>query len=171
MFVVTVEGQYYADGKKIRKYKYQCNLPKMEAALSVIKNKIEERKLMKLLPDFVACRTRAITDVQTESGEAAAPVTDDISLMTLDQLEELILQKDLPIKVAEATDIIELRKDVSDAIHNLELFLSTKKIREEKKAEENELEKLNPDLADEDEPPTMPGTGAAQQTNPLAGLD
>jgi len=169
MFILTVEGQYYADGKKLKKYSYQCKLPKMEAALSVIKNKIEQRKLNKLLPDFVAVRTRAIVDVQSELGLSAAPKTDNIAEMTLDQVSELVIQKELPIDPTEYTDIIELRKDTADALQNLEMFLKTKKERAEKKAEEKELEELNPDLADDDEPPNMPGEGIAE--NPLSGLD
>ncbi len=172
MFTLTIEGQYYAEGKKLRKYSYQCNVPKMQAALSVVKNKIEERKMQNLYPDFMAVRTRAIIKVESDQPGVNLK-TDNIAEMTIDQLKDLVIEKSLPIDIAEYSDVIELRKDISDAIQNLELFLKTKKERAEKAAEDKELEDLNPELksTDDDEPPAKIPGAAAARSNPLEGLD
>ena len=168
MFTLTIEGQYYAEGKKLKKYYYQCNVPKMAAALSVVKNKIEERKMQKLYPDFMAVRTRAIVKVDSDQANKPAPGTDNIAEMTIDQLKDLVITKDLPIDIAEYSDVIELRKDISDAIQNLELFLKTKKEKSEQKAADKELEDLNPDLKDTENNATEQAPTAE---NPLAGLE
>jgi len=175
MFTLTIEGQYYADGKKLKKYSYQCNVPKMLAALSVVKNKIEKRKMPTIYGDFVAVRTRAIIKVESDQ-QGETHKTDNIAEMTIDQLKDLVINQELPIEIEEYNDVIELRKDISDAVQNLELFLKTKKDRKEIAAADKTLNDLNPDLVPVDDMmPTMPGTGGpaepAAQGNPLAGLD
>lgn len=156
MFIVTVEGQYYAEGKKLKRYKYECNLPDMKKAMSVIKNKIAERKLQRLYPDFVAVRTYAITDVRTEDGKPAAPDTDNPHQMTVDQLKDIVITKKLPINPKEYSDIVQFRQDVADALKDQDTFLINKRIRDEKEAEDRKLAELNPDLVDEELQPTEP---------------
>ena len=151
MFTVTVAGQYYAEGKKVKKYQYECKLPKMDSALSVIKGKIEARKMPQLYDDFKGVRTRSIVDVKSDIGLPANPETEKISEMTLDQLHDFVLAHELPIDSSKYTDIVVLRKDISDAVANLTLFLKKKEAKEKQSEADKELDDLNPDLKDPDE--------------------
>lgn len=168
MFTVTVEGQYYAQGKKLKPYSYKCNLPDMTKPLSIVKGQIEARKMPQLYEDFVAVRTRAIVDVQTDDPNQAIPVSDNVHQMTIDQLKDRIILKKLPIDINSYSDVLLLRKDVADAEQNLELFLETKKERAAKAAEAQELDDLNPDLAEEER---EPGSLTLVDDNPLKGLE
>ena len=68
-YKITVEGQYYValgegKGKGLKRYKLDINLPSMDSALSVIKNKILDPILSKLYIDYVSYRTHNITNVR-----------------------------------------------------------------------------------------------------------
>jgi hypothetical protein len=108
---------------------------------------------------------------------SAAPETDNVHEMTKDQLMDIILEQKLPIEPESYSDILQLRKDVADAIADIEAFVKNKAERERIAREAAELEALNPDIADDSvneeyEQPTEPVTEPpVADNNPLKGLE
>jgi len=147
-YAVTVEGLFStasADtpGRKVKKpYTLVVNLPSMDRALSVIKNKLLDKMLTLKYPGYVTYLTHTIVDVKPLS--ANEPPSDNVAYMTEKQLINHIKSHKVPVDPANYEgDVKNLRAAVVDFILNPREF----KIREERRVasvkEDKALEELN----------------------------
>lgn len=149
-YAVTVRGEYYvfsADvkGKKVlRPYEVVVNVPRIEGALSTIKNKILDKVLKTKHPEYLGFRTHYIVDVKP-LGSAPAPT--DVSYMSREQLETVIAGKKIPIDPGMYSDVVELRSAVIDFLQNPNGFAEREERRKLDLAERAELERMNPGLS------------------------
>jgi len=147
-YAVTVEGMFStasADtpGRKVKRpYVLTCNLPSLEGALSVIKNKLLDKMLTLKYPGYVTYLTHEIVDVKPLS--ANEPPSDNVAYMTEEQLISYVKSHKVPVDLPTyAGDVKNLRAAVVDFILNPKDFT----VREEKRVasvkEDRALEELN----------------------------
>ena len=147
-YAVTVEGLYLAPakdspGKKVKKsYTLTVNLPSLEGALYVIKNKLLDKRLKMKYPDYTTFLTHEIVDVKTV-GANAAP-SDNIAYMGEPELLAHIKYVKAPINPKNYDgDIKGLRAAVVDFTVNPKGFAEREAVRVKDRAEDLELERLN----------------------------
>lgn len=146
---VTVEGNYFAPakdapGKKVLKpYKLEVNLPQLDGALSIIKNKLLPILLPKKHPESMGFQTHAITGYVALGG---APESNHLTLMKRPQLEQFVEQNGVPLKPEEYADTEVLREAIIDWTLNPKDFEKREAARQADRAETKKLLDMNPEL-------------------------
>jgi len=148
---LTLRGDYYASvpGRKGNDKKtydgVQVNVPRLEGALSLVKNKLIKAVLSKKFDDFVAVRTMRV--VKSEPLSINSPKTRHLAYMDRAGLEAFVKEEKAPIDLDAYPDETCLREAVIDWVQNPGGFVKREADRQAKRKEEAELRKLNPDLA------------------------
>ncbi|MCK5664842.1 MAG: hypothetical protein KAI17_15230, partial [Thiotrichaceae bacterium] len=149
-FRVTVEGEYFTPGvagkKGLGTYKIEVMLPKMEAALSVIKNKLLDRAIKLKHPESVGYRTHTITNVVCLDGSSAVNAITP-NEMNYSQLIEYVANKKLPVDPETFPEIAHLRAAIILAENDPKEFARKQAIAAEDQAENKALAELNPGLS------------------------
>jgi len=154
-YKVTVEGFYSAPsvdtpGRKVKRpYAMEVNLPSLEGALSVIKNKMLDKVLKMKYPDYVTYLTHEITNVTPLTPDT--PESNNVAFMSAAGLLNFIATRGVPLDLEKnydnGKDIRGIRASVVDYLLNPKEF----KKREEKRLAaakvDRELEAMNPGLA------------------------
>ena len=148
-WVVKVVGEYLAmaaDGQKKvkRDYEAEFRLPHLDAALSVIKNKLLEPTLRKKYADFVGVRTHKIASATPMSPET--PASNNLQYMSREQLSSHILAIRAPIDASAYPEVTDLRDAVIDFTQTPKGFPEREAKRQKDRAEDRELRALNPDV-------------------------
>ncbi len=148
---VTVRGDYYylAEGnrKLLKQYEVEMNVPDVDLALSVIKNKLLEPALRRKYPDFMARRTFYVIDSKPLC--EGMPKPKNVRVMNRAQLSNHIEVIQAPIVVDAYADIQDLRKVLQEFINSPELFKNREGTRMMELKENRELAALNPELSDD----------------------
>lgn len=148
-FAVTVRGEYYAPadvaGKKVKRpYSVTVNLPHLTGALSLIKNHL-------LLPAIKAKHPEAL-GFHTHEIEKAVPLSPEtsessnIQYMSMDRLRRYVEDHNVPVEVADYSDVVDLRSAVVDYTLNPKGFEEREKLRQAERKQKAELAALNPGL-------------------------
>ncbi len=148
-FTVTIEGQYFysvgeGKGKALKKYSFDINLPTMNAALSIIKNKLLDKILSKKYEDYVTYRTHFITNVKPFGEVGYAKV--EIWQMNRPDLIAYAREKELPLKFDIYPGLMELRNAVEMAESDPDRFERIQKDAEAEFEFTTTLRELNPEL-------------------------
>lgn len=148
-YKVNLKGEYLAEsstGKgKIRKeFEISVNLPKLDAALSIIKNRLLKPAMKKKYPDFIVERTVYVVDATPLS--PATPKSNNLAYMDFDQLKTYAAQVRAPIDPAAYFDVIHLRDAIIDWTQTPDGFKDREAVRQAARAEEREIAALNPGL-------------------------
>jgi len=146
---VVVKGEYLAlaaggRGKVKRDYEAEFVLPNLDAALSIIKNKLLDSALRKKYPDFVAARTNKIVDARPLSPET--PASRNLQYMNRAQLEAHVQEIRAPISIQDYPDVTDLRDAVIDYTQTPKGFAEREALRQKDRAEDRELRALNPEI-------------------------
>ncbi len=152
-FEVTVEGTYFVkEGKDkgLRSYSFNFKLPEMEAALSIIKNKVLDRVLKKKYEDYVSYRTYQITNVKP-FGDARLVGGFDLWSSSRDEVEKYIRKSELPVKLKYYPTLMSLREAVQLVEADESRFLLNQAQLEKDFEFTESLRALNPDMYDEAE--------------------
>jgi hypothetical protein len=162
MYEVTVEGEaIIAEGtqRELIGFKETFKLPNLDAALSVIQNKLINPRLKEKNPKALRFRTCGMVDVKEIVGDKAISKKNskkldekNIDIMNRNELAEFVTLKGLPIDVVEFGDIMKARQAVKDALDNLALLKQKEERREKAKESDRALKELN-DLPIDDLPP------------------
>ena len=125
-YEITVVGDYLAweggsnigAGKKVKRpYSIKVRLATLDAALSVIKQKLLDRMLRATYPDYADYLTHVIDHVEPLSDDMPPP--DNVLHMSYVQLVEVVRAKKLPLQPAEyMDDVSALRAAVADCLLN-----------------------------------------------------
>ncbi len=159
--LVTVEGHYFAlagsiDRKKVKKsYKIQVRVGAPEGALSVIKNKLLDKVLAKLYPDYHTYHTHQITGITDLEGRPLMGYS-NVRIMNFNQIAEYVRTKGLPLKLELYTELDTLRTMVFLAETNAKEFARKQIILERDAREDAMLAELNPELFDLKSPISIP---------------
>jgi hypothetical protein len=153
-FLITVIGQYYSlfkdsDGhkqKKIRNYSIQVRLPKMDAALSVIKNYLLDKALRAKYPDYTKYRTYIIKNAVAMNGTTV----NDIRYMSLSQLKEHVERIGLDINTSIFSDVQELREAVRRINEDHDSYKAWELKLSDERSVTSLLHDLNPEFMNED---------------------
>lgn len=150
-YCVTVTGEYVChtgEGKnRARKaFKEDFNLPRLEAALSVIKNKLIKKRMARKYEGFIRVRTCSI--LETRPLSPGMPPINKIEHMNKEQLAEHIKHIRAPIDPAEYTDVMHLRDAVVDFILTPVEFSKRESARQAERQGDVELAQLNKPLGD-----------------------
>jgi hypothetical protein len=150
---VAVRGEYFAlaaegKGKVKRTFDAVFNLPKLDGALSVIKNTLLKPYLRAKFPDFVADRTCAIVEATPLS--AATPKSNNLAYMDRAQLVEYVNSSEprIPLDPSEANypNVVDLRDAVIDYVQTPQGFAKREAERQSKRQAARDLAAMNPDL-------------------------
>lgn len=146
---VKVKGDYFAQspegrGKVKKDYEAEFNLPNLDAALSVIKNKLLAPTLRKKYADFVRARTCRIIDALPMSPNT--PATRNLQYMNREQLMEHVAAVRAPIDPEAYVDVTDLRDAVIDFTQTPKGFEDREARRQKDRAETAALAALNPDI-------------------------
>jgi hypothetical protein len=155
-FKVTVEGMYFVSvgegkGKGVRQYSFDINLPSMDCALSIIKNKILDVVLAKKYPDYVSYRTHNIVNVVPFGNVPNARL--NIWQMNRPTVESYVFENSLPVKLELYPTLMDLRNAVDMAERDPDRFARVQKQTEEDFKLTNALRELNPEMYGSDEEP------------------
>ena len=146
-FALTVRGEYFApaadgQGKKTKKnYEVVVNLPSLDAAMSVLKNKILDRVIKKQHPDAIHHRTLEI--VQAVPLSPATTESSNLQYMNMDRLVRYVQDHGVPIDVKDYEDVVILRNTVIDFTLNPGGFEDREKLRQDDRKMTAEIEALN----------------------------
>lgn len=152
-FAVTVQGEYYAPaqdapGKKIKKpYKVTINLPSLDSALSIIKNKLINAAIKRAYPESLGERTCEIV-----SAIPLSPSTQEsnhLQFMNRPRLERYVVDHGVPLKPEDYDDVVVLRNAVIDFTLNPKGFEAREAAKQADRKIEAELAEMNPGLAAE----------------------
>lgn len=157
-YKVRVEGEYIArpslvgGDRVVKKYDIVVNLPVMDRAMSVIKNKLLRPALSVRYDDFIVARTYHITqiealDVQSQDLLKKVPV----QYMNRDTLLQFILDENLPVDADLYPNLFKLREAVESAQANPEEFARKQEERRGSLLEDQTLAEMNPGLFARDE--------------------
>jgi len=148
-YAVTVAGNYSAPsadtpGKKVKKqYTLTVNLPSLEGALSVIKNKMLDKMLKVKYRDYVTYLTHEIVNVLPLTPDT--PESNNIAYMSFDALKSFVGARGVPLVLSDyGLDVRSLRSAVTDWILNPKGFEDREKKRLDDRKLEKELEAMNP---------------------------
>jgi len=159
--LVTVEGNYFAlagsiDRKKVKKtYKIVVRVAAPEGALSVIKNKLLDRVLTRLNPDYHTYHTHEITGITDLEGRPLMGYS-NVRIMNFNQIAEYVVAQRLPLKLELYTELDTLRTMVFLAETNTQEFARKQLIIEKEAKEDAVLAALNPELFDLKHPIAVP---------------
>ncbi len=149
-YAVTVAGQYYAPaetsmGRKVTKpYEITVNVPKLEGALSVIKNELLAPAIKRKHPDYLGYRTYNVIGARPLNAET--PESSNLAFMTRAQLEAYASSNRVPVVPAHYPKIEDLRAAVVDYTLNPEGFAKREGAKQAERAQRAELAELNPEL-------------------------
>jgi len=153
-YAVTVAGNYSSPsadspGKKVKRpYTLTVNLPSLEGALSVIKNKMLDKMLRMKYRDYVTYLTHEIVNVVPLTPDT--PESNNVAYMSFEALKNFVTTRDVPLVLADyGNDARSLRAAVTDWILNPKEFAVREKKRLAEQKLERELEAMNP-------PPSAP---------------
>lgn len=154
-FKVKVAGEYIARatqvgvGKQIRTYEIEVNIPSMDCALSVIKNKMLTPILSKKYHDYSSYRTYHIVEVAPlDEASAAALKKVNVRYMGRENLLRRIDEENLPVDPDLYPDLFKLREAVIHAGTDPEGYLKKLALRRGDLELEVQLAQLNPELLD-----------------------
>lgn len=159
--LVTVEGHYFAlagsvDRKKVKKaYRIRVKVAAPEGALSVIKNKLLDRVLAKLYPDYHTYHTHEITGITDLQGQTLMGYT-NVRIMNFNQIANYVKINNLPLKLELYTELDTLRTMVFLAETNAVEFERKQILLESEAKEDAILAELNPELFDRKKPIAIP---------------
>lgn len=153
-FKVTVVGQYIGKaehigggGKPIKDYKIDVNLPSMDRAMSVIKNKLLTPTLSRKYADYTAYRTYHIVGIEPlDKASAAAMKSLGVKYMGREALKEFIEENALPVDPLLYPDLFKLREAVEMARTDPSGYLKKLELRKDDLALDVEIARLNPDI-------------------------
>jgi len=126
VFILTVQGQYYATqsggGKGRAQYTIDVRLPAsmMDRPLSIIKNKILDVALAKKYDNYAGYRTYEIKKVVAPDEASSRFLT--VGLMSRDQLIKYVYAEALDFDPTKFRKAVDLRKAITDFNDNPELF-------------------------------------------------
>ncbi|MBT5303850.1 MAG: hypothetical protein HOL31_02070 [Candidatus Scalindua sp.] len=147
-YTISVEGQYFVgagEGKRtLSNYKFDINLPSMDSALSIIKNKILPVILPKMYPDYLMYRTHDIVDVKPFGNVAQAKAV--LWQMNRPTIISYITENELPVNVEIYETLMELRQAVEMAEADPDNFLIVQGKAEKDFKLLSGIKSLNPDL-------------------------
>lgn len=164
-FEITVIGEYYTlsetvGKKKLLPYTLKVNLPSMDSALSVIRNKLLPKLLKAKYPGYIAYRTHQIIDVKNLDSPGHVPGLTPRE-MNHEQLIEYVASKELPVNIEAFPELDNLRKAVDLAETRPDEF----KIFQEESLKdvklEKELKERNPEYKKGPEDDKTSGAGGA----------
>ena len=160
-YKITVEGQYFVvageNRKSLKSYHFDINMPSMDSALSVIKNKILDVILPKLYPDYAGYRTHNIVDVQPFGNVPRNKA--ELWQMNRPTVISYINEYELPVIEHIYETLMELRQAVQMAEADPDNFQRVQADKEKDYKLTSELRILNPDLYSkpEEEKEQVPG--------------
>lgn len=147
-YKITVEGQYFVamgERKKgVKQYKLNINLPTMDCALSIIKNKILDVVLPKLYSDYTSYRTHNITNVEPFGNVPQNRA--DLWQMNRQTVESYIHEGELPVKAHIYPTLMGLRQAVQMAEADPDNFAKVQEQTEKDFKLTEQLRELNPEL-------------------------
>ncbi len=149
-YKITIEGTYYKSvsgggkGKELSNYSIEVNLPSMDSALSVIKNKVLNAVLKKKYNDYVSYRTHDIVNVEPFGNIKSVNLS--VWQMNRDALEEYILEGKMQVHAYLYPTLLELRRAVSMLEQDPNKFESHQRLVEEDFELTSSIRELNPEL-------------------------
>jgi hypothetical protein len=156
MFKVKVQGEYVARSgnsskEKIKKrYEIEGKIPTINAALSVVKNKLLGPALAKKYPDYVIFLTYHIVEITPLDASAEQQMTKaEVSFMDRPTLIRYIKENALPVDAAYYPDLFKLREAVQYAKDDAEGYVKHFNAHKEDLAMDIAVQQANPDLFDE----------------------
>lgn len=157
-YSVQVEGEYIArpnitgGDRLVKKYEVTVNLPSMDRAMSVIKNKLLKPALLVKYDDFVVPRTYHITKIEALDEESQAALKKvPVQYMNRETLIQFIESENLPVDADLYPNLFKLREAVEGAQANPEDFAKKQEERRESLIEDQTLAGMNPGLFAKDE--------------------
>lgn len=145
---ITVAGQYFVrEGEKrlnLKSYKFDINMPTMDSALSVIKNKILDVVLKKKYPDYVSYRTHQIMNVVAFGDVAQQKAV--LWQMNRTTILSYIQENELPVEPEIFETLMELREAVQMAEADPDNFIKVQDAKRKDWKILSGLRALNPDL-------------------------
>jgi len=165
-YSVVVKGVYLAPSpadprKKVAKpYEIEVNVPKLEGALSLIKNHLLRPAVLRKHPEAGYIQTHEIVSQRPLS--PATPETRNLQYMNHDALSAYVKDNAVPIDLATPgyDDVVVLRESIIDYTLNPRGFEKREAERKTKREEVAALMALNPQLNDSPKP--EPGTAAVE---------
>jgi hypothetical protein len=152
-YKVTVEGNYSAPsvdtpGRKVKRpYTIEVNLPSLEGALSIIKNKMLDKMLKVKFHDYITYLTHEITNVVPLTPDT--PESNNVAYMSATGLLNFIATRGIPLDLRDyddGRDIRSLRAAVTDYLLNTKDFKAREAKRLAAVKADRELEAMNPGL-------------------------
>lgn len=153
-YCVTVEGNYSAPsvdtpGRKVKRpYSIDVNLPSLERALSIIKNKMLDKMLKMKYPDYVTYLTHEIVNVRPLTADT--PESNNVAYMSAAGLLNFVATRAIPLDLEKnydnGKDIRGIRATVTDYLLNPKGFKEREAKRLADAKTDRELEALNPTL-------------------------
>ena len=149
-FRVKLRGEYMAlraDGKGVvaKPFELEVNLPRLEGALSAIKNNLLKPLLKRKYPDFARPRgVGKIVDTQPLSPDT--PRSRDLQYMDAAGLIEHIQAIKAPIDPKAYPDVTDLRDAIIDYVLTPSGFEAREAERQRKRLEAAEFHAMNPGL-------------------------
>jgi hypothetical protein len=147
-YAITVEGKYTVactdvPGKKRdERYSLVVNVPELEGALSLIKNKLLDKMLRMKYPGYITYLTHEI--VGSKPLTTDTPPAANVAYMNLDDLRSHATRERMPIAVDQyGDDVKALRAAVVDYILNPKGFEEREKVRLASVLEDKALSALN----------------------------
>lgn len=148
-YAVTVEGNFSTPsvdtpGKKVKKpYSIVVNLPSLEGALSIIKNKMLDKMLKMKYPGYVTYLTHVITNVRPLTPDT--PESNNIAYMTFEALCNFVKSREVPLDLTDyGNDVRSLRAAITDWVLNPKDFVIREKKRLDEAKLQKELDAMNP---------------------------
>ena len=165
---VKVVGTYFArsgeSGKeKISKnYELEANIPSLDSALSIVKNKILTPVLSKKYSDYIMYRTYHITEiVPLDEKSRLAMRRVEIQYMDWDSLLDYIQDNALPVDPRYYPDLFKLRVAVQEAKEDPEGYVKRLEGKKDDLELDLEISRLNPDLYAKKQNPPKPSASIA----------
>lgn len=159
MFRVKVTGQYVArsgvmDKEKIKKnYEVEGNIPTLNAALSIVKNKLLSPALAAKYTDYVTYLTYHIVEITPLDEESRTQLSKvEIRYMGRDVLLRFIRDNNLPVDARYYPDLFKLREAVEFAKEDEKGYLRQFELRKPDLLLDLQMAECNPQLFHQGEP-------------------
>lgn len=150
-FANSTDGSTAKGGKVQKKYDVTVNVPKVEGALSLIKNRLLDPALKKKYSDYLTFRTHEIVSMTPLSPNSPEP-NNNLQYMSRERLEQYIAFNSVPIDLKDYAkeDVGALRSAVIDHKVSPQGFEKREAKRQKKRKVDQELLDMNPDLKEDD---------------------
>lgn len=173
MFKVKVVGTYIArsgvmDKEKIKKdYQVEGNIPRLEAALSVVKNKLLGPALAKKYPDYVTFLTYHIVEILPVDEESRQEMgKNQVMFMDRPALFNFIKENGLKVDTRYYPDLFKLREAVQFAHEDPKGYARHFEIHEPELRLDIEMAQCNPGLYPNTETAQLIGSVALKPPAP-----